>query len=93
MAEIAVSAGIDAGVPDVERGVDAYRLAVVAAPGDLRKAAHLRQERTCRPAYEIQQVEPIVPVLGERCLHHLRRDARDVAVNFNFGIFEMREHG
>ena len=31
--------------------------------------------------------------LAERCRHHLRRRAGNVAVNIGFGVFEMREHG
>ena len=86
-AEIAVATGIDAGISDVERRIDAHRLAVVAPPRELRLRAHLRHKRIRGGRDEIQKVEPVVLVLRKRRGNHLRRHLRVVGLDLFLRVF------
>ena len=92
-AEVAVAAGVDARVADVERRVHAHRLAVVAAARLLRPLAHRVHERIRRRRDEVQEVEEAQLAPPERRLHHLGRHLREVGLNLFFRIFQQRKHG
>ena len=90
--KVAVPAVVDARVADVERSVDAHRLAVVLDPREAGLAAHLVHERIRRRRDEVQQVEPVVAVLRKRGPHHLRRHLRIVFIDLLGRVFQQWKH-
>ena len=91
-AEVAVAAVVDARVADVERRIDAHRLAVVLDPRETGLAAHLLHERIRRRRDEVQQIKPVVTVLGKRGPHHLRRHLRVVFIDLLGRVFQQWKH-